>query len=266
MMLMRCLYTNSMLALFFFVLFNCYLAAPQPTLDHYQGDSFTHSPDVYRCVLHFRHEGHREPCNEVGSLSPAECLVGFKPGTFRLPNSMRVLVLIISMYPFCCSLMCWSLGVMGSQIVSSKYSVSVLMEPIRSILGCWDKAWSPLCHFPVFYTIWNDHSKLLSFMLWRHGFGILLRSWSLKILKSGLWSTETLRLVHPLCKHSGMLKWQQQDSNQNDIVPNWTLNHLAKLIKWLRCVVSTHLCGAFDCMQQHLMHIWHDIQSNTSCR
>ena len=198
---------------FFVCLFNCYLAAPQPTLDHYQGDSFTHSPDVYRCVLHFRHEGHREPCNEVGSLSPAECLVGFKPGTFRLPNSMRVLVLIISMYPFCCSLMCWSLGVMGSQIVSSKYSVSVLMEPIRSILGCWDKAWSPLCHFPVFYTIWNDHSKLLSFMLWRHGFGILLRSWSLKILKSGLWSTETLRLVHPLCKHSGMLKWQQQDSN-----------------------------------------------------
>ena len=28
-------------------------------------------------------EGHREPCNEVGSLSPAERLAGFEPGTFR---------------------------------------------------------------------------------------------------------------------------------------------------------------------------------------
>ena len=33
--------------------------------------------------LHFRPEGHREPRNEVGSLSLAERLVGFKPGTFR---------------------------------------------------------------------------------------------------------------------------------------------------------------------------------------
>ena len=41
-----------------------------------------HSPDVNHCVLHFRPEGHREPRNEVGSLSPAERLVGFEPGTF----------------------------------------------------------------------------------------------------------------------------------------------------------------------------------------
>ena len=27
-----------------------------------------------------------------------------------------------------------------------------------------------------------------------------------------------------------------------------TLNHLAKLAKWLSCVVSTYLYGAFDCM------------------
>ena len=41
-----------------------------------------HSPDVNWCVLHFRREGHREPCSEVGSLSLAERLVGFEPGTF----------------------------------------------------------------------------------------------------------------------------------------------------------------------------------------
>ena len=34
--------------------------------------------------VQFRLEGHREPSNEVGSLSPAERLVGFEPGIFRL--------------------------------------------------------------------------------------------------------------------------------------------------------------------------------------
>ena len=42
-----------------------------------------HSPDVNHCVLHFRPEGHREPRSEVGSLSPAERLLGFEPGNFR---------------------------------------------------------------------------------------------------------------------------------------------------------------------------------------
>ena len=42
-----------------------------------------HSPDVNHCVLHIQPEGHREPCNEVGSLSLAERLVWFEPGTFR---------------------------------------------------------------------------------------------------------------------------------------------------------------------------------------
>ena len=35
---------------------------------------------------------------------------------------------------------------------------------------------------------------------------------------------------------------------QKHLVHKWTLNHLAKLAKWLSCVVSTYLYGAFDCM------------------
>ena len=35
------------------------------------------------CVLHIWPEGHREPRNEVGSLSPAERIEGFEPGAFR---------------------------------------------------------------------------------------------------------------------------------------------------------------------------------------
>ena len=35
---------------------------------------------------------------------------------------------------------------------------------------------------------------------------------------------------------------------QNHVVLKWTLNHLAKLTKWLSCVLSTYLYGAFDCM------------------
>ena len=34
----------------------------------------------------------------------------------------------------------------------------------------------------------------------------------------------------------------------NHLVHKRTLNHLAKLVKWLSCVVSTYLYGAFDCM------------------
>ena len=46
--------------------------------------------------------------------------------------------------------------------------------------------------------------------------------------------------------------WSLSDSNgiwtYNHLVHKRTLNHLAKLTKWLSCVVSTYLYGAFDCM------------------
>ena len=35
---------------------------------------------------------------------------------------------------------------------------------------------------------------------------------------------------------------------QNHLVLKGTLKHLAKLAKWLSCVLSTYLYGAFDCM------------------
>ena len=34
----------------------------------------------------------------------------------------------------------------------------------------------------------------------------------------------------------------------NNLVCKRTLNHLAKQAKWWNCVVSTYLCGAFDCL------------------
>ena len=46
--------------------------------------------------------------------------------------------------------------------------------------------------------------------------------------------------------------WRLSDCNwtrtQNHLVCKRTLNHLAKLSKWLSCVVSTYLYGAFDFM------------------
>ena len=39
--------------------------------------------------------------------------------------------------------------------------------------------------------------------------------------------------------------WTQ---THNHLVHKRTLNHLAKLAKWLSCVVSTYLYGAVDCM------------------
>ena len=46
--------------------------------------------------------------------------------------------------------------------------------------------------------------------------------------------------------------WNLSDCNwtrtHNHLVRKRTLNHLAKLAKWLSCVVSTYLYCAFDCM------------------
>ena len=67
------------------------MAAPRPTLGHYRGDSFTHAM-LITVIFWFRPEGHREPCNEVGSLSQAEHPVGFEPGTFRFLSQPAVKV------------------------------------------------------------------------------------------------------------------------------------------------------------------------------
>ena len=61
---------------------NCYLAVPRPTLGHSPGDSLTNLM-LITTYVRIRPEGHREPRNEVESLSPAEHLAGFEPGTFR---------------------------------------------------------------------------------------------------------------------------------------------------------------------------------------
>ena len=61
---------------------NCYLAAPRPILDHYWGDNLTH-PMLITAFFIFDPKGHRESRNEVGSLSLAECLVGFELGSFQ---------------------------------------------------------------------------------------------------------------------------------------------------------------------------------------
>ena len=66
----------------FLFFFNCYLAVPRPTLSHSQGNSLTNLM-LITVFVQVRPEGHWEPRNEVGSLSPAERLAGFEPGTFR---------------------------------------------------------------------------------------------------------------------------------------------------------------------------------------
>ena len=53
-------------------------------------------------------------------------------------------------------------------------------------------------------------------------------------------------------RNNGRIYWIKRDSNEilthDHLVRKRTLNHLVKLAKWLSCVVSTYLCGAFDCM------------------
>ena len=59
-----------------------YLAAPQPILGYYHGDGLTDTMLMTVFYLVWP-EGHLEPCDEVGSLSPAKRLAGVEPGTFQ---------------------------------------------------------------------------------------------------------------------------------------------------------------------------------------
>ena len=73
--------SNGMFASYFIYLFNFFLDAPHPTLGHCQRESLTH-PMLITAFLQCRPEGHQEPRNKVGSLSPVECLVEFEPEPF----------------------------------------------------------------------------------------------------------------------------------------------------------------------------------------
>ena len=72
--------TKQYLPYFFF---NCYLAAPRPTLGHYRGDSLTH-PMLITAFFYIFDPVTGSLVTRLGPLSPAEHLVGFEPGTFRL--------------------------------------------------------------------------------------------------------------------------------------------------------------------------------------
>ena len=63
--------------------FNCYLAAPWPTLGHSWRDSLTNPMLITAFFVHIQPTGHQEHCNKVGSLSPAKRIVGFELGTFQ---------------------------------------------------------------------------------------------------------------------------------------------------------------------------------------
>ena len=66
--------------------------------------------------------------------------------------------------------------------------------------------------------------------------------------------------------------WSLSDSNEiqtyNHLIGNQTLNHQAKLAKWLSCVVRTYLYSAFDCMLLCQVRVWihseihHTVQLN----
>ena len=58
-----------------FSFFFNYLAVPRPTLCHSQGDSLTNLM-LITVFVHNQPEGHQEPHNKVGFLSPAEGLAG----------------------------------------------------------------------------------------------------------------------------------------------------------------------------------------------
>ena len=70
--------------------FNCYLAFPRPTLDHYQNGQ-PDSPNVNHCNIQFWLEGHQEVCNELESLSgECESISTPQPTIFKLRKGYNI--------------------------------------------------------------------------------------------------------------------------------------------------------------------------------
>ena len=63
--------------------------------------------------------------------------------------------------------------------------------------------------------------------------------------------------------------WSSSDCNwtrtQNQLIRKQTLTYLAKLAKWLSCVVSTYLNGAFDCIFLSCQYAFHRESTLYSC-
>ena len=99
--------------------------------------------------------------------------------------------------------------------------------------------------FPV--TIFFDYFFFLT-IIFTCLYVIIMSRTSFKV---NLYSIVCLN-VKELLARSRRYIWSLSEFNgirtHNHLVRKRTLNHLAKLAKWLSCVVSTCLHGAFDCM------------------
>ena len=64
--------------------------------------------------------------------------------------------------------------------------------------------------------------------------------------------------------------WSLTDCNEtrthNHLVRKRTTNHLARLAKWLSCVGSTYLFGAFDCMFCHALYAFQSESTSQSLK
>ena len=109
--------------------------------------------------LHFLPKSHREPCSEVGSLSPAERLVGFQPGTFRfLPQRLN---------PLGHSL-CYILRKKNTQKISDK-----MLQKILFSLRSSNTHHNIPFNFQFFYELKAKGSSILGKFAW--GFHFLFR-------------------------------------------------------------------------------------------
>ena len=79
--------------------------------------------------------------------------------------------------------------------------------------------------------------------------------------EGGLWKVEGILLV----KTGKRLSDTKGIWTHNHLVLKRTLNHLAKLVKWLSYVVNTYIYGAFDIKLFHVMYVFHSESSLCIC-
>ena len=89
----------------FFKFLNCSLAALHPTLCHYWGDSLSQSMFI-TVVLSFGTKCHWESRNEIGSLSPAEQLLGLESWIVWFYHNALVHKAAFLKFECCCKYRC----------------------------------------------------------------------------------------------------------------------------------------------------------------
>ena len=132
--------------------------------------------------------------------------------------------------------------------VNSYYIVAWISRKSLLKAGAWSEGEvTATGHQPRTAYFLNEHSNI--WPNWPGDWAIfLLLTCMVHLTVCSFHITYAFQSESPLYSCLNVKEILPRSRTQNNLVLKRTLNHLAKLVKWLSCVLSTYLYGAFYCM------------------